>query len=188
MDEIWKDIEGYEGLYQVSNWGRVKSLSNSKARNEKILVPRKNKAYFRIRLTKYGKYKDVFVHTLVASAFIPNPHSYVVINHRDENGLNNKVDNLEWCTQKYNLNYGTAKQRISKRLLEYNSIRNKPINQFDLSGNFIRTYASACIAEKETGISSSSIKKCCNGGYMHSRYKKWYRLTHAGGYIWKFKD
>nr|DAQ59816.1 MAG TPA: homing endonuclease [Caudoviricetes sp.] len=188
MDEIWKDIEGYEGLYQVSNLGRVKSLSNLKTKREKILVPIKNKGYFYVRLFRSGKSKRVYVHTLAASAFIPNPYNYTIINHRDENGQNNNVDNLEWCTHKYNLNYGTVKQRISFRLLERNSTRSKQVTQFDLSGNFIRTYISVHEAEKETGISSSSIRKCCKGGYIHSKYKKWYRLTHAGGYIWKYKE
>lgn len=117
-----------------------------------------------------------------------NYYNYAIINHRDENGQNNRVDNLEWCTYKYNLNYGTVKKRISDRLLELNSTKNKQVNQFDLLGNFIKTYASVCEAGKETGISAFSIRKCCNGGYIHSKYKKWYRLTHAGGYIWKYKD
>ena len=188
MDEIWKDIEGYEGMYQVSNLGRVKSLSNSRTRHEKILVPIKNKGYFYVRLFRLAECKRVYIHTLVASAFIPNPYGYTIINHRDENGQNNCVDNLEWCTHKYNLNYGTVKQRISDKLLEHNSARCKQINQFDLLGNFIKTHTSACEAEKETGISSSSIRKCCKGGYIHSKYKKWYKLTHAGGYIWKYKE
>ena len=74
MDEIWKDIEGYEGMYQVSNLGRVKSLSNSRTRHEKILVPIKNKGYFYVRLFQSAKCKRVYIHTLVASAFIPNPY------------------------------------------------------------------------------------------------------------------
>lgn len=132
MDEIQKDIEGYEGIYQVSNLGRVKSLSNSRTRHEKILVPIKNKGYFYVRLFRSAKCKRVYIHTLVASAFIPNPYGYTIINHRDENGQNNCVDNLEQCTHKYNLNYGTVKQRISDKLLEHNSARCKQINQFDL--------------------------------------------------------
>lgn len=107
--EEWKDVPNYEGLYQVSNLGRIKSLrdKNGKAR-EKILKLKLSKfGYYQICLCKNGKQKWYFVHRLVALAFIPNPNNLPQINHIDENKTNNYVENLEWCTSKYNSNYGT---------------------------------------------------------------------------------
>lgn len=114
MVESWKDIGGYEGIYQVSNLGRIKSLVgwNGKGyvKREKILNPYKQKSgknYYRsvVKLKKYGNSKDFKVHKLVANAFIDNPNGYTVINHKDGNPLNNNVDNLEWCTQKQNVDH-----------------------------------------------------------------------------------
>lgn len=118
--EIWKDIKGYKGYYQVSNLGRVKSLDRYSIdrRGGKhflkgiILTPYLCKGYLRICLHVNGKQKQLAVHRLVAEAFIPNPNNYPQINHKDENKTNNTVDNLEWCTAKYNNNYGTRLERI----------------------------------------------------------------------------
>nr|DAO38314.1 MAG TPA: homing endonuclease [Caudoviricetes sp.] len=102
MQEIWKDIEGYEGLYQVSNFGRVKSLDRYVLRNENTLFVKgivlsqlNNRGYLTVRLCNSGKYKNYFVHRLVANAFIHNDNNYSEINHIDENKHNNHVDNLE---------------------------------------------------------------------------------------------
>ena len=104
--EEWKDIKGYEGIYQISNKGRVKSLGNNKTKKEKILRPRKINGYFSVRLCKKGeKPKEFNIHRLVAEHFIPNPDNLPVVNHKDENKLNNNVENLEWCTVAYNVNY-----------------------------------------------------------------------------------
>lgn len=104
-----KILNGYEGLYQVSNFGRVKSLSNEKTRKEKILnITHRNK-YNLVTLYKNHTRTTFSVHRLVAQAFIPNPDNLPQVNHKDENKLNNKVDNLEWCTQIYNVNYSHAK-------------------------------------------------------------------------------
>ena len=92
------------GLYQVSNLGRVKSLGNSKTRKEKILKPEIRTGYYSVNLCKSGKRKKHRVHRLVAQAFIENPKNLPVINHIDENKLNNCVENLEWCTHEYNMN------------------------------------------------------------------------------------
>lgn len=102
------------GLYQVSNLGRVKSLSNSKTRKEKILTPIYHARYYQITLSKNNIRIQYRVHRLVAEAFIPNPDNLPLINHKDENPLNNKVENLEWCDAKYNNNYGTGNKRRSK--------------------------------------------------------------------------
>lgn len=118
--EIWKDIEGYEGLYQVSNMGMVKSLNYKCSGKEKILKPSKN-IYMRLVLRKDGKGKCVLVHRLVASAFIPNdnPTEKTEIKHIDENPSNNHFLNLEWCSHIENLNYGTRNKKISDSKKEY---------------------------------------------------------------------
>ena len=122
MKEIWKDIKGYEGIYQVSNMGKVKSLKRTinnsttyggKATiKERILKPKKDKdGYEAVGLNKDGKRKDFRVHRLVADAFIPNPNNYPIVNHKDEVKDNNVVSNLEWCTVRYNNTYGTTCER-----------------------------------------------------------------------------
>ena len=110
--EEWKYIEGYEGLYQVSNYGRVRSLFYRKKNQVQLLKLRKvTKGYLQVALWKNRKRKDFMVHKLVAEAFIPNPNNYPQINHKDEDKTNNCVENLEWCTNEYNHNYGTRNIR-----------------------------------------------------------------------------
>ena len=120
--EQWKDIEGYEGLYQVSNLGNVKSLNRTSIKEgrdyrvkEKILKTFLcSSGYPTVVLSNNGKKETLMVHRLVALHFIPNPHKYEQINHKDENKNNNNVDNLEWCTQDYNLHYGNRGKKISE--------------------------------------------------------------------------
>ena len=107
MEEIWKDIEGYEGLYEVSSYGRVRNLVSGKF----IKPSQKNDGYCRVCLYKNGGGKCINIHRLVAQAFIPNPDNLPEINHLDEDKTNNRVDNLEFCNHKYNCNYGTLQQR-----------------------------------------------------------------------------
>lgn len=152
--EIWKDIKDYEGLYQISNYGRVKSLSNSQKRKEKILKPEIRTGYYSINLCKNGNQKNTRIHRLVAEAFIPNPDNLLCVNHKDENKLNNKVENLEWCTHLYNYHY-------SKDPLE--------VYCLDLNKHFV----SATEASTYTGICRSSIVKACRD-QLHS----------AGGMLW----
>ena len=124
MREIWKDVKGYEGLYQVSNLGRVKRLRfinrHLDFKQEKILKPYKDGGdyYFVIGLHKNGKKKYKAIHRLVAEAFIPNPNNYPIVNHKDENKENNYVDNLEWCTHKYNSNYGNARTKMREKAFQ----------------------------------------------------------------------
>lgn len=117
QNEIWKDIEGYEGLYEVSSLGRVRSLDRidgaGHLRKGKILKPKlEPSGYLRVTLHKESIGKCFRINRLVASAFIPNPNGYPVVNHRDEDKTNDRADNLEWCTVRYNNNYGTRNERI----------------------------------------------------------------------------
>ena len=107
MEEIWKDIKGYEGRYQISNFGRVKSLIYPKEKIMNIYNFRrdgeKGKGYWRVRLIKNSSYKYFFVHRLVAEAFIPNPNNYATVNHINGIKTDNRIDNLEWCSLKENI-------------------------------------------------------------------------------------
>ena len=121
MKEIWKDIEGYEGLYQVSNLGRVKSLTKMVGRGKRykvceriVSLQKAPNGYMRLHLDKDGERKYFSVHRLVAQAFVENPNNLPHVNHKNETKTDNAVSNLEWCTPKYNSNYGTRNTRISK--------------------------------------------------------------------------
>lgn len=108
MKEEWKEIKGYENKYWISNYGRIKN-------NKKIMKPMiATNGYLIACLWKNNKQRKIIIHRLVAKAFLPNPNNYTDINHKDENKQNNKVENLEWCTHLYNMNYGSVKEKISK--------------------------------------------------------------------------
>ena len=148
-DEIWKDIKDYEGIYQVSNLGRVKScdrcIRNSRGVwhiKEKILkCSKRNDGYIMVALRYNGDNRRILVHRLVAEAFIPNPNNLPLVNHKDESRDNNKADNLEWCTNEYNLHYGTADERWlqsqhNKRLSEEHKRKLKAANIGPLNPNY----------------------------------------------------
>ena len=166
--EEWKDISGYEGLYQVSNHGRVKSF---RRKEPHLLSTCVGKHGYRVVLlyNGNGQRKNERVHRLVAQAFIPNPNGYPYINHKDEDRTNNHVDNLEWCTAEYNINYGTCKERISLS----NGIH---ILKYDLDGNFICEYQTMTEAERFEGIDHANICMCCKG-----------KISHCNNYIWIYK-
>ena len=143
MKEIWKDIKDYKGLYQVSNLGRVKALEKYVTRRkcgikhftEIIMKPASDKdGYLSVTFNVHNKAKTFKVHRLVAEAFIPNPNNYPQVNHKDENKANNNVENLEWCTAKYNLDYNDLQKRNhikQKRKIAALSIDNNIIKEFD---------------------------------------------------------
>ena len=123
MSEEWRPIEGYEGLYEVSSYGRVRSLDRYvktcyeayKLHKGKILSPAKDKnGYLKVHLCCNGKHNIIRVHRLVCKAFIPNPDNLPEVNHKDEDKTNNSVDNLEWCDHSYNISYGTRTERQKK--------------------------------------------------------------------------
>jgi len=177
MKEIWKDIEGYEGEYMVSNLGNVKSLPRMSwnghvyfYKEGKVLAPRTATNYSRVGLSG----KDYYIHRLAAQAFIPNPNNYPQINHKDENKRNNNIDNLEWCTQKYNNSYGTKCQRCADKLRGITR-NNKPVRQYSKGGELINTFISAFEAMANTNINNASIGKVANG-----------KKDQAGGYVWRW--
>ena len=184
---IWKDIKGYEGFYQVSNLGRVKSVRREvnycidglKAKREEkfLTLEMSNCGYLRVRLSINGESKKYSVHRLVATSFIPNSLNLSCVNHKNEDKTDNRVENLEWCTHKYNSNYGTVKERRVKAFMAKNSTC-RPVIMMDSNGNEIRRFRSIKDAFKETGINTKGIGCCCQG-------KKNYKT--AGGYKWKYK-
>lgn len=183
--EIWKDIEGYEGLYQVSNTGKVKSLERTvwvnrgyyRTVQERIVKLSKiSSGYLQVQLHKEGERKHYLVHRLVATAFIENTKGYTEVNHRDENKQNNCVENLEWCSRSYNSNYGTKNKRISEKNTN-NPKRSKPVIGINKISGLILEFPSAREASRQTGINNRNIIKCCKGD-----------CKSVGGYVWYYAD
>lgn len=162
MEEIWKDVVGYEGLYQVSNFGKVRS-----ARSNIIMSQSCIRGYMVVTLSNPRKQKKI--HRLVAEAFIPNPNNLPCINHKDENKAHNTVDNLEWCSIRQNNLYGTRQQRASKSKMI-------PVIQYDLDGNQIAEFDSAQSIENILGYSDAQICECCKG-----------RSAVGYGFQWRYK-
>lgn len=195
--EIFKDIEGYEGLYQISNYGNVKSLNYHCTGKEKILKQGKDKyGYLFVNLYKDGKRKKFLSHRLVVTTFISNdnPTEKIQVNHIDENKENNHVSNLEWVTPKENINWGTRNERASKNISKAMKGKNNPmygkkhteeskqkmripILQYTLDGEFLKEFDSTTQASTELNIDSGNITQCCR--------KK--RKT-CGGFIWRYKE
>ena len=156
------DIKGYEGIYAITTCGKVWSY-----RSKRFLKTHKtSKGYERVELYKNNKCKRFTIHKLVAMAYIPNPDNLPQINHKDENKQNNYVNNLEWCTNKYNSNYGTRNERMSKSKM-------KKVLCIELN----RIFDSELQAERELGIGVARISECCSG-----------KNKTAGGYHWKYAD
>ena len=168
MHEIWKDISGFEGLYQVSNLGRIKSFQavHRKGKpSEYILKPYvSNNGYKQVFLYNGTKKKKLLVHRIVAMSFIDNPHNLPQVNHKDENRLNNCADNLEWCDNVYNNRYGTKNSRFVES-------QSYPIEQMTTSGKVIARYKSAKIAEALLGITHSQIATACRRGTVCHDFK-----------------
>lgn len=160
--EEWRPLVGYEGLYEVSNMGRVKSLNYRRTGKEKILEPYDDGyGYLKVKLFKDGKGKNCRINRLVAIAFIPNPYNLPEVNHKDEDKTNNCVENLEWCTSQYNVEYSKAKaiigiDKITGLIVEFTSINE---------------------ASRQLGINQGNICTCLKG-----RYKS------CGGFQWYYAD
>ena len=178
MNEIWKDIAGYEGLYQISSLGRVKSLGN-KSNHKKPIILKQSLVmqYLCVGLTKNSKGKMYKVHRLVADAFIPNPKNKPQVNHINGNKIDNRVENLEWNTESENLKHA-FKNGLKKQYIGSENSRSKQVKQIEIKTNVvINVFGSIREAERITGVPHSNITKCCNNDYKS-----------AGGYIWRFSD
>ena len=181
MAEEWRDIPNYENKYLVSNLGNVKSLNyRGNTNTEHKLTFDTSSGYARVTLfDKNGCRKKFSVHFLVAITFISNPNKLPCINHKDENKLNNEVSNLEWCTHKYNSNYGTAIERTKSHSQKVYEQRRKPVCQYDFDGNFINIFSDGMSAAKWCKVKDNNpgmIFKCCKG-----------LIRQAYGYQWKYK-
>lgn len=200
---IWKDIPGFEGLYQVSNDGKVRSLNYNRTGKKQILKQSMDRGgYKMVQLWKNNKKETCKVHRLVAQTFIPNPNNWPQVNHKDENKSNNHISNLEWCTQEYNSNYGTRNERISvamkgkpkteqhrKKISENhadfkgknhpNYGKGKAVLMFTLDGQFIRRFDCIVDANEFLGKNrnSTGITNCIRGD-----------AKTAYGYKWKYEE
>lgn len=183
-EEIWKDIPGYEGIYQASSLGRIKSLpriihvtrssyrtgSYSYTVQEKIMSPSIRTGYLGITLTKSDKKYNCLIHRLVAKTFLPEYSDNLEVNHIDENKLNNCLKNLEVCTREYNKNYGTGNTRSALH-------RSKAVIQLSKDGSIIREWSGINEASRGTKICVKDIQRCCNN---HAATSK--------GYKWRYRD
>ena len=173
MQEVWKEIEGTNGMYQVSNLGNVKSFTRIK--KGRLLKPgRYSNGYLFVHFAKdtdkKGERHSYLIHRLVAQAFLPNPDGLPQVNHKDENKTNNRVDNLEWCTHLYNQNYGTKNQRIGEK----NKISNgKPVYCIELD----RVLCSAAEAARFVGRNPTNVSVVCRG-----------KEKSCAGYHWKYVE
>ena len=181
--EIWRDIDGFEGRYQISSEGRIKSvdvytidtIGRRQLHRGKFLKVRYDKDGYK-KISLYDG-KSYSIHRLVAQAFIPNPNNYPIINHKDENKQNNCVENLEWCTYKYNANYGTAidRKKANTDYVELAKKHHKRIVQNTLNDAPIKEWASIKEASDSLNLDKGSICKCLKG-----------KVKTCGGYKWKY--
>ena len=177
MSEEWRDVVGYEGLYQVSSEGRVKSLERTFIDNsgrkryvkERILKPGADRGgYLRIDLCASGKRKMFSVHRLVCEAFHDNPENKLDVNHINENKTDNRACNLEWSTRRENINHGTRNERVAKA-------QSKPVGQYTLDGDLVKVWPSVIEAQRQTGFGKGNISLAANG-----------KFKQAYGFIWKY--
>lgn len=180
FNEEWKDIKKFEGLYQISNFGRVKSLDRKiyqKNKNGKfqyvtyrgriLKVQKQKNGYLTIDLHRDNKFERKLIHKLVAEMFISNPNNYKYINHKDSNIQNNKVNNLEWCTQSYNIKYAyDLGNKIPPNMRAIKQIKD---------GKIVNIFKSISLAERQTNIKGANISKCCRN-----------IRKNAGGYQWEY--
>ena len=167
--ETWKNIKGYEGLYQVSNMGHVKSLERKGRKSERILKPGMTRGgYMQVGLCAGGKTRMLRVHRLVCEGFHENPEGKPQVNHINENKTDNRAVNLEWCTAKENTNHGTRNERVRKA-------ESKPVGQYTLDGELIKIWPSTIEAKRQAGFDCGHISRVANGE----------RKTHKG-FTWKY--
>ena len=177
MSEEWRDVAGYEGLYQVSDQGRVKSLERKdclgRTIKERILKPSPTKyGYLIVSLHAGNKQKTLIVHRLVCEAFHDNPDNKPQVNHINEDKADNRACNLEWCTCKQNINHGSRNIRAGKAIAKANS---KSLGQYTRDGDLVNVWPSTIEVQRQTGFSRGNISLAANG-----------KLKTAYGFIWKY--
>jgi len=173
--ETWKDVEGYEGIYQVSNTGKVRNIIKCRP----VKTKKNNRDYVQIRLYKNGEVEHWLLHRLVAKHFIDNPESLPQVNHKDEDKDNNNYTNLEWCDNTYNRHYGTGIARMAMNH-DYEKMARrlyKPIHQYDKEGNHIKRWESIQSASLHlAGKKDAGAISACLRGKNKTAY----------GYVWKY--
>lgn len=206
LNEVWRPVKGYEGLYEVSNYGRVKSLDRVRKSSKNAVAvvkgrilksaPGKNgNGYPKVVLCKNGERENYYVHRLVMEAFVPNPDNLPCINHKDESRNNNFVfvnedgtvdlekSNLEWCTYKYNLNYGTVKEKIAESHID----SGKPIASCTENGTIVETFEGGMYeAQRKHGYNPANIHKAVNNKISKDSRGNNYTTRTAYGYYWKY--
>lgn len=177
MSEIWKDIKGYEGLYQASNLGRIKSLRNYHQTGRILKTFKRPNGYLIVTLCNRGKQTTKSVHRLVAETFIEKESNKDQVNHKNGNKEDNRVDNLEWCTCKENINHAweNGLSKVTKGMREHCKAYNIKINQYNKDMGIIKQWESASQAGRELNIFQQAIVNCLKG-----------RSKTAGGFIWKY--
>lgn len=187
MNEIWKDVKGFEALYQVSNYGRVRSLPrkiNGRSLKGVMLkmIEKKSTGYYAVSLHKNGKQTQAFVHRLVAEAFCEKQEGCDVVDHINTNSKDNSATNLRWTTTYGNVNNPTTQKRRTARIRDFFTGRkgslhpsSKPVLQFTTDGTLVRKWKCASDAVRECGFDSGSITRCCKGEYK----------THKG-FLWRY--
>lgn len=178
--EEWKDVVGYEGLYEVSNLGNVRSLNwRNKGITKNLVLNKHNRGYMQVSIGKRGETKTYVVHRLVALAFLDNPNGFTQVNHKDEDKTNNNVENLEWCTASYNVRYSMKhhpqRPHFRKNGIVYKNSKfaDKTVLQMTLNGMPLREWENVQTIFRETGMSASSILQCCKGTRHKAYGFKW---------------
>lgn len=181
--EIWKPVIGYEGIYEISNIGRVKSLQRQKYKNPTHIIPGKirplqlhSNGYYSIMLCKNGITKRVHIHRLVASAFIPNPAGHSTVNHINYDRKDSRVENLEWCSQQQNILHATKRNGYKNNMQGRTgklSVNSKPTYQIGLDDKVIKLWDSLRDAARELNFNYSSLRNCARGTSKKSHNFKW---------------
>lgn len=180
-EEVWKNVKGYEGLYEVSTYGRVRRLTVRDNKPDfRILKKHYTNRSMCVTLFKHGKGKVFTVGRLVAMAFIDNPLGLNTVHHKDGNHANNNIDNLEWCTRGYTLNHFDRNRKIAES-------KGRKVLCYDLDMNLLHEYPSTRAASRILNIKQTSIQRCCTGGYWSRKYNKFININKAGKYIFKYE-
>ena len=178
MDDLWRPVVGFEELYEVSSDGRVRKRNGEELHQR--VDKKKYTNYRRVSLKGTNGTVNEFVHRIVAQAFLPQKEGCNIINHKDENGENNHVENLEWCNRSYNARYGSSLLKIKSAATGRISEKRKPVLQFDADGKVVGRYESAQAAAKAVSGAQSNISAACLGEKITAYGYKWEYVDRVG--------